>query len=433
MTGIVIPEKDLDLEKLGLINQGLFPVEGELAHRYNSVLKNAFGFESELDSFRVDKRGLSPEVCSYLKGRYPDRLEFGENYLNIGSANRFMVVVSPEQAQAPLIASQSSYEDGLFNEVYRQARHTIEDLTQSDALFGELENGITVFHSPYDLMQMRTVKITLDTLDGVSNLMQQLKDMSDKLGEQTNGVDNALDNDYISKMRGLVERVGNVELRNVSDIFPIKKEVHCFYVEFFKGVHCLRNFKNDNNTNAIYVIHHQEEVRDFGSEVIVLDLHDKDLLKTLHKYKFLRYDTALVPQRISELENEVLLANGVDVVGLASPTRKRKLKEYADPEAGKFPESWRELREIAGLIETSGAEAEEVLKHRSYETRLKLSVAARKPEIINHMLAEIDPSDVVRVYNSNPRKFRTEFSSLPLNRQRYVAHQILSSLKGGKK
>lgn len=432
MTEIIIPEKDIDLEKLGLINQGLFPVDGELAERYNNVLKRVFGFESELSSFRVDKRGLSPELSGHLKQKYPDRLEFGENYLNIKSANRFMVVVSPDQKDAPLIAPQTSYENDLFNEVYRQARHTIEDLTQSDALFGELENGITVFQSPYDLMQMRTVRISLDSLDGVSGLSQQLKDLSDRLGDKDeSGNDNALNDEYISKMRDLVKRVGNVELRNISDIFPIKREVHCFYVEFFNGIHCIRNFKNDDDVNAIYVLHHQGELRDFGSGVIALDLHDKYLLKTLHRYKFLKYDEGLVPQRISEIEDRVLLDSGIDVVSLANYDRKRQVNENVD----KLPESWKELREIAGLMQTSGTEIEEAIKHKSYETKLKLSVATKKPagkpEIVNHMLAELDPTDSVRVYQYNRRKFVTEFPTMPLNKQRYVCNQVLSSLKGG--
>jgi len=47
------------------------------------------------------------------------------------------------------------------------------------------------------------------------------------------------------------------------------------------------------------------------------------------------------------------------------------------------------------------------------------------------MLAEIDPTDVVRVYGSNKRKFKTEFTSMSNNRQRYIAYQVLNYLKGG--
>ena len=75
---IEVPEKNIDLEKLGLINQGLFTLEGELASRYNAILKNVFDLECEMDNFRVDKRGLSPELCVYFKKKYPERFEFGD-------------------------------------------------------------------------------------------------------------------------------------------------------------------------------------------------------------------------------------------------------------------------------------------------------------------------------------------------------------------
>jgi hypothetical protein len=420
---IVIPEKDIDLERLGLINQDLFVVDGELAQRYNRVLKQVFEFDCDVDHFRVDKRGLSPELADFLKAKYPDRLEFGENYLNIGAANRFMVVVSPDQRSAPLVAPQSSYEEKLFDEVYRTARHTIEDLAASDALFGELENGITLFRTAEDLMQLRTVRVSLDTLGGTSQAVSELNRLSGELGEGNN----ALDPEYIEKMRQLVAKVGNVNARAVSDIFPIKTEVHCFYVEFYQGVHCLRNFKNEDGLRGIFISHHQGKPKDLGEEVIGLDLHDQKVLKHLHEYRFLRYNPDLIEQRIAEVEDDLLLAKGVDVVGLEPSRRKAKLRQYSQ----ELPKSWHELSDIRRTLDNTSADVEDEVEGASYETRLKLSEAVSKKEIINHMLAELDPSDPMRVYQFNRRKFRTEFPTFPVNRQRYVAHSILTQMKGG--
>ncbi len=423
MTEIIVPEKNIDLEQLGLINQGLFLVDGELAQRYNAVLREVFGFECDIDSFRVDKRGLSPEVAEHLKRKYPDRLEFGENYLNIRSANRFMVVVSPDQKNAPLVFPQTSYENSLFDEVYRQARHTIEDLTSSAVLFGELDNGINIFRSADDLLQFRTVKISLDSLEGTARAVSALKELSDSLGEN----DNALNEAYIKKMRSLVERVGSYELRAVSDIFPIKKEVHCFYVEFFKGVHCLRNFRSKDGIRTIFISHHQGKPKDFGDEILSFDLHEPKLLKALRKFRFIKYNPELIDRRIEIIEDDVLLQAGIDVVGLRDYARKSQLSIHQ----GNLPKTWQELRDLRKVYESTKEGFEDVVEEASYETRLKLAEPVTKDEIINHMLAEIDPSDPVIVYQANPRKFRVEFPTLALNRQRYAAYQVLSFLKGG--
>jgi hypothetical protein len=432
MRQIIIPEKDVDLERLGLINQGLFQVDGELAARYNNLLKQVFGWESEVDSFRVDKRGLSPELCIYLKKKYPNHelLEFGENYLNIRSANRYMLVLSPDQKDAPLVASQTSYEDGLFDEVYRQARHTIEDVTQNEVMFGELDNGITMFKSADDLLQLRTIETSLDTLNDTVKKYFELRTLSDGLDQGSN----ALDLEYIARMQNLVKKIGDPRNRAISKVFPITKEVHCFYVEFFKGVHCLRNFKNKDKVRSLFVSHEQGRLRDYGEEVVMTDLHDKKLIDMLHRYEFLEYNESLVSRRLEEIENEVMISEGIDVIKLSSPERKRKIIE----KVRKFPVCYAELREISKLLTNTRGKIENIARGCSYETRLKLSVATQKPtgkpEIINHMLAELDPSDVERVYDWNRKKLIVEFPSMALNRQRYIAHTLLSQLNdtGGK-
>lgn len=435
MTTITIPSKKFTLEQVGLANTELFPVDGELARRYNAVLKAVFGWESELDSFRVDKRGLSPEQAQHLKQKYPDHrlLEFGENYLNIRSANRYMVVVSPEQATAPLIAPQTSYEGKLYLEVFSQARHTIEDVTASEVMFGELQDGgIDVFETADDLLHLRTVEVSLDTLQGTMRDYFELKRLSEGLGKTgEDGIENALNSDYVKRMRDLVSRVGDPRRRSISKVFPITKEVHCFYVEFFKGVHCLRNFKNRDDISTLLITHHQGNLteKNLGPEIMIRDLRDENLISMLHGYKFLKYNADLLETRIREIEDEALLAAGVDVVSISDSERKRKITEMSSC----FISTWRELREIAKIMRNSDdVKLADVLdeKNAGYITRLKLSEATPngKPEIINHMLAELDPTDPIRMYLFNKKKLIVEFPQLSLPRQRYIALRLLTKL-----
>ena len=428
---IIVPERDLDLEKLGLINQNLFHVDGELAVRYNRVLFEVFGYECNVDSFRIDKRGISPDLGQFLRERHPDRVESSDNYLTIGSANPYMIILSPEQKSAPLVMPQASYESKFYDGVYLQARHTIEDITSGEAMFGMLENGVTIFRSVEDLLRLRTVRITLDSPRGTAGSVAELNELFDRLGDVDGragvyGLVNALNPEYIEKIRKLVDGIGNVETRAVSDIFPIKTEVHCFYSEAFNGVHCLRNFRNSDDVRAIFVTNNQGNVRELGDEILELDLHDPKLLEYLHKYKFMKYDSGLTAQRIEEIEHEVRLQEGVDVVALSAHKKKQMLVQRKR----KFPKSLNELSDLAHVFENTTENEAESISTKSYETRLRLSVPSSKAEIIYHMLAELDPSDSVRVYEHNRRKFVLEFSRLPLNRQRYSVYQILK-MKGG--
>ena len=418
-----VPKSDLDLEKLGLINQGLFTVDGVPAERYRAVLKSVFGLDCDVDSFRIDKRGLSPELSRYYKEKYTEKFEYGESYLGIQDANRFMIVVSPDQKDAPLYAPQTSFDDDLLDSVHKQARHTIEDITQYEALFGELDDGVEVYRAPDDLLRLRTVEVSLDTLNKTMATVSQLKRMSKHLGDK----DNASDPEYIVRMQELVKRVG-IGNRMVSDIFPIKKEVHCFYVEFFNGIHCLRNFRNEDDIRTLFVYGDRNYLtRDFGPEILVMKYDDRDLLERLHRYDFARYNPELVEQRIREAEDEIFLREGVDLVDISPPERKRLVNKYIP----QFPRSWNELSDIANILENLDTDIEDLVENKTFETRLKLSEGKRKKEIVDNLLAELDPTDPVRIYTCNVRKLVREFPSMPLNKQRYIAHKLLEYRAGG--
>ncbi len=409
----------LDVEKLDLINQDLFQVDGELAQRYLKVLKQVFDLECEVDSFRIDKRGLSPELSEYFNKKDPEKFKRGENYLNISAANRYMIVLSPDQKTAPLISPQTSYEDELYNLVHKQARHTIEDLTASEVLYGELDNGISYFRSPEDLIQFRTIKVGLDTLEGTLNAREELVQMSDKLDED----DNALNEEYISKMKDLVKKVGDIETRALSDIFPIKKEIHCFQAEFFKGVYCLRNFDKKDEVRGIFISHHQkpETKKELGKEILRYDVHEEELIKTLHKYKFLRFEKGLIPQRIKEIEDDVLISEGIDVFKLSPEKYKKLVVEKRD----KMPKSWNELNDIARIIENNDTDVQKLMKNKDYTTKIKLSSPLDKHDMINHLLARLDPTDYVRMYKNNIQKFKREFNDWTIEKQRYALNAII--------
>ncbi len=431
MAEIKISKRNVDLEQLGLINQGLLTVDGELAKRYNAVLKEAFSWDCTLDSFRVDKRGLSPEVAAHLKEKNPTHrlLEFGENYLNIGSANRYMIVVSPDQKDAPLVFPQTSYENGLFDEVYRQAKHTIEDVTHSEALFGEMEDGVDIFQTADDLLQLRTVEVNLDTSRGTVKNCLRLDQMLGKLN-----VHNALDDEYISQLQGLAAILGGSTNRAISKVFPVTKEVHCFYAEFFKGAYCLRNFKNKDDLAGIFISHHQGQPKDLSSEILTSDLHDTELIKTLHKYKFLQFNPDLVGRRLQEMEDETLLTAGIDLADLDDTARKREVTAHSS----ELSPTWTEMSKVRKVLGSSSIKIKELVEadELCYETMLKLSEPVSKPEVINHLLAEIDPTDVIRMYEYNRSKLRREFPSMPLNRKRHVARVLLENQlnqQGGKK
>ncbi|MCB9359643.1 hypothetical protein H6503_06960 [Candidatus Woesearchaeota archaeon] len=415
-----IPKKNIDLEKLGLINQGLFEVDGILAQRYNDAIKRIFGYDIDIDSFRIDKRGLSPELGLYVMKKYPEDNEYPDSYLNMHSANRFMLVVSPDQRDSPLIAPQTSYDDEIFSNVHHKARMLIQDVAQDEILFGELKNGISIFEQVEDVMQLKNIGITLDTLDDTVAKTLRLINLGNGLSEG----DNALDASYIKQMADLVKIVGDPRKGNISAIFPVEYTVQNFYVEFFNGAHYLK-VKKRGQIKSLFVTDNQPFKWE-AEEVSRYDLHDTNLLDVLHDYKLVRYDTNLISQRLAEIEADVLLNTGVDVVDLSD----YEMRKLIVRNASNFPNSYRQLRDVDRILSQTSAKFSDLESELSYESRLKLSIAKSDENVVNHMLAELDPTDIARYFQSNRAHLLRSFQHMPANRQRYIAQQLLNHKEG---
>lgn len=419
---------DIDLKSHGLVHNSLFPVAGELARRYNRVLNGVFGLESELDSFNIDKRGLSPEVHAHLREKHPDRTECMDDYLCIGQngANRFMIILSPDQRHSPLIDPKSSYENDFIDKVYSDARHTIEDITEKEALYGEFDNDLNVITDPHDLLHIRTIKMQLETLDKTIASATELKKLIAGLYEG----DNALNQEYISNIQALVKKVGDVRSRPIStDLFPISRELHCFYDRAFNGIYCLRPTRKQERKEAnqiLFVALQAEACRDIGDRVECFSDLDNKLFDLLHKQNFLKFDRDILERRIQEVEDEVLLQTNVDVSELSKKSDGANIKKrYLNGISRGMPSIWHELRSIKRKSD-NGDNFANLAKEASYEARIKLSNPDKKPEVVKHLLAEFDPSDTIRWYETHRQKLVAQFAALPLNRKKYILDKLLT-------
>jgi hypothetical protein len=67
-----------------------------------------------------------------------------------------------------------------------------------------------------------------------------------------------------------------------------------------------------------------------------------------------------------------------------------------------------------------------------FATRLKIYEPLCKEDIVGHIIAELDPCDIVRLHNFNQRKFRRDYQKMTDVQKRYTAFTILNNCKEGK-
>ena len=164
-------------------------------------------------------------------------------------------------------------------------------------------------------------------------------------------------------------------------------------------------------------------------------MHDERLFDELNKYGFIGYSPDLIDQRIQEIQDQVLLGNGIDIVSLEDSQIKKQVSRYSR----KLPGIIKDLKHLKSQVgHTRKKFSTLVNETNSYDVKLKLAYPKSKKDIMGHMLAELDSSDPMRLYEFNRKKLITEFSGLPINVQRYFAYKILENksqnkFQGGKK
>src|SRR3989344_6538070 len=88
-----------------LLYKNLFVVDGGLVEHYNRALQRLIDKQTSLKTFTIDKRGESPEIEE----------ELGRDYLQLGPAHRFTIILSPQQSMALLIHPEFSYDNQVLD------------------------------------------------------------------------------------------------------------------------------------------------------------------------------------------------------------------------------------------------------------------------------------------------------------------------------
>ncbi len=156
-----------------LIFGRLLPIEEpHLVERYNKALK-AFGLRpSALSSFHIDRTGFSPEIAD----------ELGDpQYLDPGEVNRRFIILTPAQAELPVVHTAFSNTSDLLFEFFAGNARTIDALTIKDVIFGEIEDSVAKVESIEDLLSINQVEFRVLSAEDVLGKAAELGRLTDRL------------------------------------------------------------------------------------------------------------------------------------------------------------------------------------------------------------------------------------------------------------
>ncbi|MEO0932116.1 MAG: DUF6638 family protein, partial [Pseudomonadota bacterium] len=198
-----------------------------LVDRYNRALNHLIGRETDLDVFHIDISGYSPEVGD----AFDDDL-----YLNHQGVNRQFILLTTEQASAPLLNAKFSTSRGILRQFIEENRAELFALTTRDAVAGEIVNSVYRADVPARLFDMRKVRIEADTTNGTVATAAKLGELIDRFKTEA---DAWYDDVLIAEMIGMAKETGDV-VRNPVKLKQMTFTQDNFWTDHFGGMYVFR-------------------------------------------------------------------------------------------------------------------------------------------------------------------------------------------------
>lgn len=209
--------------------------EPHLVARYNKALESFGMRQTSLPAFRIDMTGFSPEIAQ----------EFGDrDYLDPNRVNRRFIVMTPAQEELPVVHTSFSNTAALMHEFFGANRRAINAVTIKDALFGEIEDSVSVVKDIDDLLSINEVRFRVLSAENMLGKAAELRSLVDRLKTVPNAwADDAL----LNRMVELAKLTGDIrENALVPDQLVFRHKA--FWANHFGGVFI---FLDDKTTTVI--------------------------------------------------------------------------------------------------------------------------------------------------------------------------------------
>jgi hypothetical protein len=417
------------LKEKGLHGNGLIQISSALMiERYNSALVS-MGFQpTNLEKFSVDMFGWSPEIATEKKSLY---------YLTHSLANPMGIILSIHQRHAPVYFPYHSFDRAMISSFFDRFAAEIMDITTTDALCIDLENGISTYSGLEDLLLVDSFVLRAETPGGlIAGAKKQRRLVADFLSSDSHWENKEKRQDIIDSSR----KHGDLRQRKVRIADFVYPDIDIFYTEALGGAYVLNKPSVDDQEGTIFVVcKDPEQVNSFkgmkDGDVQILPIDRKNLLRDLRTAYFFQCDMKAYQNNPEQLEykKELLLANFIcEKEASYSGWSKMKKKNFIARHAEEIPPLFFTLERLQKRF-AAGKQFYDV--PLSVELINYLTVPhERIPSIyraaLENLLSELDPSDPIRLFKYNKQRFYEEYKKYPPCKKQWVAELVELEIGG---
>ncbi len=377
-----------------------------LVERYNRALAHLTGRQTALTDFHIDISGYSPEIGD----------ELGDDlYLNHQGVNRQFILLTTEQADAPLLNAKFSTSRGILKQFIEENRPQLFALTARDAVAGEMVNSVYVADSPARLFDIRKVRIEADTTSGTVANAKKLGQMIDRFKTEP---DAWHDDVLIAQMIGMAKQTGDV-MRNPVRLQHMEFAQDNFWTAHFGGIYVFRGVAHP----AAIVAGNKGKVGrlpipylfDFSERsAIAKFLNLNDMVEPITDARGVDA-AAILQQKMDFIVMAVAASMKEDLTGAS----RRDLRHLGRQYARLLPEAWQGLAALVRWAEEDGPWPKITSEHPAYfyTLRAKPHVDA---DLVNMLLAEMTPLDIRQLFICHKEVFYRAYAKWPDEKKAYV-------------
>lgn len=195
-----------------------------LVERYNQAL-TAFGLaNTKRNAFSVDAMGFSPEIAKDLKD---------DGYLDPLGVNRRFIIVSPEQADMPVVNISFSSTPDLMRAFYVDNAEAIRNLTLKDVVYGEIEDASYRVDNLDDVLSIKRVKFNLHTHDGLLEKSRRLAALIETFETDADAWQN---DELLGEIVDLARACGDIRYNQIAPQHT-QFDARSFWTRHFDGIY----------------------------------------------------------------------------------------------------------------------------------------------------------------------------------------------------
>lgn len=377
-----------------------------LVERYNRALEHLVGKKTKLDVFHIDISGYSPEVGD----------ELGDDlYLNHRGVNRQFILLSTEQASAPLLHAKFSTSRGILKQFIEENRAALFALTARDAVAGELVNSVYDASTPAKLLDIRKITIEADTTSGTVAAAAKLGEMIDRFKTDPDGW---YDDVLIAEMIGMAKETGDV-MRNPVQLRQMSFAQDNFWADHFGGIYVFRGVPHpaviaSGDTAGLGPLPVPVVMNLADRTAIAKFLSLNDLVEPIVEARGVDA-AAILQQKMDFIVASVAAEMKEDLTGATRRDLRRLGRHYAD----QLPDAWKGLAALLRWAEEDGPWPKITSEHDAYFYTLRAKPHA-DADLVNMLLAELTPLDIRQLFICHKEVFYSAYARWPEEKQAYV-------------